>query len=467
MVMALGISRRTMLASAVSAGAAWLAPLPLWARAGQGAGPHFFDGEGLAALIRPDLAALGKAAQVRRLGHSGQGRPIDLISIGNGERSALIVGAPHPNEPIGCLTVLALIRRLARDRSFRARSGWRWHFIPAIDVDGLALNRGWFSGPRTIDRYLAHFYRPAFARQPEYGFPLEMPGYRFDAVTPEALCWQSAMEIARPDLQSSLHGADSGGSFYLLSQDRPALAARLSRQPATQGIMLNDLGEPGAELTRFAPGVFSYFDVAPYVAQIVREGGAVQNQWSAGRSSAEFAAERYGTFSVTCEVPLWEDPRQRSVRPSGYSMADVQRMQHAAAAENARLLDAAAPLIARPHADPESRALADALAEAAMRTTQQNTALATLPHMGAAASEPVSLADLTQLEPGTEQMRAPAMLARLARRQGDAATASAAETLLARRIAAQRARAPLRPVPTEKAVALQMLAITTAMAELG
>ncbi|MBY8821893.1 M14 family zinc carboxypeptidase [Sphingomonas colocasiae] len=461
--MAMGISRRTMLSSAASTvGAAWLAPA--CARAGQA---HFLDGEALAAMIRPELTVLGGAVQVERLGESGQGRPIDLISIGNGERSALIVGAPHPNEPIGCLTVLALIRRLVRDRHFREQSGWRWHFIPAIDVDGLALNRGWFSGPRTIDRYLAHFYRPAFARQPEYGFPLEMPGYRFDAVAPEAQCWQRAMEIARPDLQSSLHGADSGGSFYLLSQDRPALAAKLSRQPATQGILLNDLGEPGAELTRFAPGVFSYFDVAPYVAQIVREGGAVQDQWSAGRSSAEFAAERYGTFSVTCEVPLWEDPRQRSARPSGYSMADVQRMQHAAAAENGRLLDAAAPLIARPHADPESRALADALAEAATRNTQQNAALAALMRAGAGASEPVSLADLAQLEPGTEQMRAPAMLARLARRQGDTATASAAETLLARRIAALHARSPLRPVPTDKAVALQILSITTAMEELA
>lgn len=462
------IGRRTMLATAASAGAAWLAPPSLWARAGQGAGPHFFDGEGLATLIRPDLAALGKAAQVQRLGHSGQGRPIDLISIGSGERSALIVGAPHPNEPIGCLTVVALIRRLAHDRSFRERrspdgSRWRWHFIPAIDVDGLALNRGWFSGERTLERYIGHFYRPAFARQPEYGFPLAMPGYRFDGVTPEASCWQRAMEIARPDLQSSLHGNDSGGAFYLLSKDRPTLAARLSRQPETRGIMLNDLGEPDADLTRFAPGVFSYFEVEPYVARILREGGVVARLWNAGRSSAEFAAERYGTFSTTCEVPLWEDPRQRSTRPSGHMMADVHRMQLAQLEENGSLLDTAAPLIARPHADAESRALAESLAEAAVLTAQQRITLAAQLRTGAGEHAPVSLADLVQLEPGATLMRAPAMLVRLAKLHGDCTTAAAVRALLARRIAAQKARAPLRPVPMEQAVALQIESITTAM----
>jgi len=456
------ITRRAMLATAMSAaGTAWFAPAYT-----RSAAARFPDSRALAEMIRPSIAALGNAAQVERLGHSAAGRPIDLISIGAGERSVLVVGAPHPNEPIGCLAVVALIRRLARDRRFLERSGWCWHFIPAIDVDGLDLNSGWFDRPQTLTNHFRHFFRPAFARQPEYSFPLSLSGYRFDASTPENLCWQRALAIARPTLQSSLHGNDAGGAFYLLSHDRAGLAQRLSRQPAGQGIILNTLGEPDTDLRSFAPGVFSYFEVEPYVRRAIADGAAVDRLWSAGRSSAEFAAETCGTFSMTCEVPLWQDRRQHSAALSPYTMADVRRMQLVQIEENARLLDRAAPLLARAPDDDEGRALTLALREAATLSAQQRDTLTAQLRAGGEARR-ISLRDLVQLEPGTALMRAPAMLARLATLAGDRTIASDAQALLARRIAAQDAKSPLHPVPTERAVALQIQSITTSMAELG
>jgi hypothetical protein len=141
------------------------------------------------ALVR--RLAMTHVAQVERLGLSRAGRPIDLISVGRGSRAALIVGAPHANEPIGCATIVRLLTRLAQDRELREGSDWQWHFIPAIDVDGIALNEGWFRGERTLARYLDNFYRPPFKLQPEYAFPLDVPGYRFDKETPETACWRS------------------------------------------------------------------------------------------------------------------------------------------------------------------------------------------------------------------------------------------------------------------------------------
>lgn len=40
--------------------------------------------------------------RIEDLGHSSGGRPIPLLSFGEGPQSALIVGAPHRNEPTGC-----------------------------------------------------------------------------------------------------------------------------------------------------------------------------------------------------------------------------------------------------------------------------------------------------------------------------------------------------------------------------
>ena len=61
--------------------------------------------------------AIADVAVVERLGSSHEGRPIDLISIGRGSRAALIVGAPHANEPIGCATIIRLLAHLAQDRA--------------------------------------------------------------------------------------------------------------------------------------------------------------------------------------------------------------------------------------------------------------------------------------------------------------------------------------------------------------
>ena len=66
------------------------------------------------------LAADG--IDVRTLGKSRSGRPIDLVSIGDGPLSALIVDAPHPNEPAGCATTELLIERLLAGRCRGASS---------------------------------------------------------------------------------------------------------------------------------------------------------------------------------------------------------------------------------------------------------------------------------------------------------------------------------------------------------
>jgi hypothetical protein len=85
-----------------------------------------------------EAAQLRGLAKITRLGSSAGGRLIDMISVGEGRRAALIVGAPHANEPIGCLTIQRLLKRLGSDPHLRDHSGYRWHLIPAIDNDGNA-----------------------------------------------------------------------------------------------------------------------------------------------------------------------------------------------------------------------------------------------------------------------------------------------------------------------------------------
>jgi hypothetical protein len=65
----------------------------------------------------PGLASLKVVGQTRR------GDPIELLTIAGGPLQALVFGAPHPNEPIGTLTIEYLSRRLCEDEALRRELG--------------------------------------------------------------------------------------------------------------------------------------------------------------------------------------------------------------------------------------------------------------------------------------------------------------------------------------------------------
>jgi hypothetical protein len=87
--------------------------------------------------------------RTRVLGETRQGSPVELISVGDGPRQAFVFGAPDPDGPVGCLMIEFLSRRLCADRRLRQELGYTWHFIKAIEADGMRRNEGWFSGPFT------------------------------------------------------------------------------------------------------------------------------------------------------------------------------------------------------------------------------------------------------------------------------------------------------------------------------
>ncbi|MEV8638540.1 M14 family zinc carboxypeptidase [Streptosporangium sp. NPDC051023] len=82
------------------------------------------------AAAHPDLVRL------RRIGTSRLGEPLRVVTIGSGPRDAVIIGGPHPNEPIGSLTVSALMRQLVEDTWLREEFGFRRHLIPCVDPGG-------------------------------------------------------------------------------------------------------------------------------------------------------------------------------------------------------------------------------------------------------------------------------------------------------------------------------------------
>lgn len=252
----------------------------------------------MAARTRALEAERDPLVEIRRVGISRDGEPIDLISIGSGPRDALVVGTPHPNEPIGCLTIEFLIDELRRNASLRESLGYRWHFIKTIEPDGLRFNEGWLKRPLEPLAYFEHFFRPAAQEQAEYCFPMTVEGYSFNESTPENLAWQEAIRLTRPRLHYSTHNCEHGGAFYVISEAQPELAAELGRLTSAFDIPLDTVGEsPDAPDEAYAPGVFPGFDIESLAR-------SSPSDWNAGQSSFEHC-QPLGTFGLIAEAPYW------------------------------------------------------------------------------------------------------------------------------------------------------------------
>src|SRR5262250_3802715 len=126
---------------------------------------EFLTLEELAASSRALVDAYPGLARLEVVGMSREGRPIELLTLGHGRRPVLLLGVPHPNEPIGTLTLEFLCRLFCERDDVRAELDATLHVIKVADPDGLVLNEGWFKGGFSPLRYALEYYRPPHQEQ--------------------------------------------------------------------------------------------------------------------------------------------------------------------------------------------------------------------------------------------------------------------------------------------------------------
>lgn len=295
----------------------------------------FLGPDALEDRLREIAAGSRGVATYRRAGTSRGGSPIGCLTVGEGDRDAVVFGLPHPNEPIGGLTAVHLAERMTADDGLRERLGHRWHIVACIDPDGLRLNEGWLAGPFTREHYLRNFYRPAGDEQVEWTFPVDHKRAYFDAVLPETVALMRLIDATRPSLLGSLHNSELGGAYYYLTRSEPDLHPVLQALPERFGIPL-DRGEPESPTSKvFAEGIFS----AMRLAEIYDEAEAAGDPLplGAGDTSDSYAA-RYGTLCIVSELPYWRDPRVADTSPGTTTYAAALAAQAGAIAEVGQLI---------------------------------------------------------------------------------------------------------------------------------
>ncbi len=246
----------------------------------------------------------------KTIGESREGRPISYLKIGEGECSALIFAFPHPNEPIGSMTVEFLSSYLAENPDFTRQTGFTWYLIKAIDPDGAVLNEGWFKGEFDPVKYAKNFYRPASYEQMEWTFPVDYKKLSFKDPPPETQVLMSIIKEIKPDFMYSLHNAGFCGVYFYLSHQIKEVFPDLGELVKKENLPLHQ-GEPETPyIKEFSPGIYEMLGVQE-MYDFYEENGVENPQelinW--GTSSADYlkTVTNGRGFTLVCEMPYFYD----------------------------------------------------------------------------------------------------------------------------------------------------------------
>lgn len=408
---------------------------------------------------------------VERIGTSRLGDPIPLYRLGEGAKTALIVGGVHPNEPIGSLTILHLVAQLLNDDAFREGADTTWYIVPCADPDGMRLNEGWFADPSDRARYAREFFRPAPDEQVEWTFPLSYKKAYFDAMMPETHALSRAIDRAQPDLYVPLHNSEGGGAYFYLSRAEPDLYALLHEVTASQGVPLHT-GEPeGAHFTVLAPAIYEMGTFQDAYDWTETHGLDPYPPGSAGDSSTSYA-RTYGTLSLIAELPQFSDPTADDTSPTGVAYRDVLREC------GDRLVRAGRELLslierAGPHVTMETPLLRAARVFSPMAVSAGESDIARAEREEDRAA---TVAELTSLDGVVElhRLRWGGMLRRALRAEVDAGVAAPelrrvcedTEAVFEGWLSEALAARPATPIPLERVIGVQYGAVLAAHAQL-
>lgn len=288
---------------------------------------RFLTVEELEARARKLAAGTCGLAEWTVLGHSRAGHPIGVLRLGKGRRRAVLIGCPHPNEPVGAMTVDFLAHDLVANPGLADRLDTTWFMVPCADPDGTRLNEGWFGGPFTITLYARHFYRPPATQQVEWTFPFRYRKAHFERPMPETQALMRLIDEVRPHFVYSLHNAGFGGVYFYLSREgEPRLYEELHGIVREAGVPLA-LGEPEVPWAqRFERAIFKLPEAREaydFFARFVDE-ERVPGMMHGGGSSAEYAG-RHGALTFVCEVPYFYDARIEDNTSTGQSRRETVR----------------------------------------------------------------------------------------------------------------------------------------------
>ncbi|MFX1502748.1 MAG: M14 family zinc carboxypeptidase [Promethearchaeota archaeon] len=254
------------------------------------------------------LADQFELVDLKEIGKSREGRTIYCLKIGKGKENTLLFAFPHPNEPIGSMTLEFLSQFLAENPEFTKETGYTWYLIKAIDIDSAILNEGWFKGEFSPIKYAKNFYRPAGHEQIEWSFPIKYKKLTFDNPPPETQALMSLILEIKPKFMNSLHNSGFGGVYFYVTSEIGNLFGDLTNFVRNEKLPLH-LGEPEAPyINKLHDAIFQNFGVQKMYDFAVANGVENPEEFiKVGNTSFDYLRSITGdrSFTLVCEIPYF------------------------------------------------------------------------------------------------------------------------------------------------------------------
>ena len=258
------------------------------------------------------------------IGQSRNGESVDCLKIGNGSHVGLMFGCPHPNEPIGAMMLEYFSEAMAKDAQLREDMDYTWYIIKCWDVDGTKLNENWFKGPYTIHNYARNFFRPAGNQQVDWTFPIDYKNLHFHDTIPEAQAMMDLIDEIEPEFIYSLHNAGFGGVYWYITHELDAIYDTMRDIAIKQDVPLN-LGEPEAPYClALSPAIYQNLGIQENYDYLEKYGVEhPEESIKVGTCSADFAKEKFDSFTLLTELPYFYDPRIKDLSESDITRKDA------------------------------------------------------------------------------------------------------------------------------------------------
>jgi len=263
--------------------------------------------------------------EIKEVGRSERNHPIYLIKTGNGSKNAFVWGFPHPNEPIGSLTIDWLLNYFGKNPDKLNETDYTWYFIYTADPDGTKLNENWFKGELSIEKYFFNFYRPPGSRMIDWTFPIKYKDFEWKTPLKETEVLMSIIKEIKPDLMYPIHNSGfSGAYFFSTKKFDDEYYKSLTKLTEDLGIPLH-MGEPEEEcMIEIVKPFYFDFGLADYYEQMKKTGSNPVKVIKHGNNSSFYLLDQNpNSITIKGEVPYFLSEKIKDTSLSSKTRREV------------------------------------------------------------------------------------------------------------------------------------------------